>query len=261
VSAQDCERQYDSRFPTVLRRLLGENVRSAGANGCAGPLMLEPAHPLPDNVDVLKILINEAGSFLNDLEPVRKNLRILVHLSERFNSSELVLPKDERHLQELGAKLRAQVLDLGPSIYGIMKYVEWNPENLRVFLDTYSETDDTPADGHGESALARLKKKIAVVECFAERIEIVYQRMLDKLSSPPNAPIAAKYPEEDRDQWIYLKLYDGKTRKELLIPLQEECKKHDWALIETQQGIGYAAKNYALKKHLPPVPSRRTRKN
>jgi len=123
---------HDTRLPTLLRRLLAatESTEQSGLHLDAGDL--GPAPPIPESPDVLKVLIDEARSFMNALEPVRKNFRVLVRLLERFKGVDAVPEQEAGFLQKLAANNREKILNLGPAIYGIMPFVEWDQESARV---------------------------------------------------------------------------------------------------------------------------------
>jgi hypothetical protein len=75
---------HDTRLPELLRRLFAatESTEQPGSRIDSGGL--GPARLIPESPDVWKVLIDEARSFLNALEPVRKNLRWMVTLLNRF---------------------------------------------------------------------------------------------------------------------------------------------------------------------------------
>src|SRR5262245_29978696 len=220
---------------------------------------LGPAQPIPESPDVLKVLIDETRSFLNALEPVRKNLRLMVKLLDGFRSRDSIPSDQARFLQALAVTNREKVLNLGPAISGLMPHVEWDRESVRALLTTFGTQENGPAVGSHPSPETRLKGKVAAIECFAERIQDLYRRLLDKLDcrSRPVATVVAKYPEEDRDRWIYERLWAGLGYKEVLSQLEAESKTQDWAPLTTTQGVQYAAKNYARLEQLPEIPSRK----
>jgi hypothetical protein len=246
---------HDPRLPDLLRRLLAEtepNQRPAAHPDEGGG---GSARPLPESPDVLKVLIDEARSFLNALEPVRKNFRLMLRLVERYKGAETMAQQDAGFLQELVACNRDKVLNLGPAIHGLMPYVEWDRESLQDFLATFGPQEDGSAGAPGDTDEARLRRKVDAVECFAGRIQALYQRLLDKLGScsRTGAVAVARYPDEDRDSWIYERLCSGLAHKEVMTRLRDECGGQGWAPITSTQGIGKAAKKYARLHNLPPI--------
>ena len=250
---------HDTRLPTLLRRLLAatESTEQSGLRRDAGDL--GPAPPIPESPDVLKVLIDEARSFLNALEPVRKNLRLMVKLLDGFRSRDSNPSDQDRFLQDLAATYREKVLNLGPAIYGLMPHVEWDRESVRALLTTFGTQENGPTVASHPSPETRLKGNVAAIECFAERIQDLYRRLLDKLNcrSRPVATVVAKYPEEDRDRWIYERLWAGLGYKEVLSQLEDEGPKQGWGDLTSTQALRYAAKKYARLKQLPEIPSRK----
>jgi hypothetical protein len=220
---------------------------------------LGPAQPIPESPDVLKVLIDEARSFLNALEPVRKNLQHMVKLLDRFRDHETIPSPEARFLQDLATTNHEKVLNLGPAIYGLMPLVEWDRESVRTLLTTFGNQENGPTVASHPSPETRMKGKVAAIECFAERIQDLYRRLLDKLNSRsiPVATVVAKYPEEDRDRWIYERLWAGLAYKEVLSQLKDEGPKQDWGPVTSTQALRGAAKKYARRKHLPEIPSRK----
>ena len=220
---------------------------------------LGPALPIPESPDVLKVLIDETRSFLNALEPVRKNLQHMVKLLDRFRDHETIPSPEARFLQDLAATYREKVLHLGPAISGLMPHVEWDRESVRALLTTFGNQENGPAVASHPSPETRLKGKVAAIECFAERIQDLYRRLLDKLDcrSRPVATVVAKYPDEDRDRWIYERLCAGLGYKEVLSQLEAESTTQEWAPLTSTQALRYAAKKYARRKQLPEIPSRK----
>ena len=158
---------HDTRLPTLLRRLLAatESTEQSSLPLDAGDL--GPAPPIPESPDVLKVLIDEARSFLNALEPVRKNLRLMVKLLDGFRSRESIPSHQDRFLQALAATNREKVLNLGPAIYGLMPLVEWDWESVRALLTTFGTQENGPTFASHPSPEMRLKSKVAAIECFA----------------------------------------------------------------------------------------------
>ena len=250
---------HDTRLPELLRQFLAVTGPTQQPDAPLDVGGAGLARPLPGNPEVLKVLIEEARAFLGALEPVRKNFRVLVRLLGRLKGVDAVPEREAALLQELAANNREKVLNLGPAIYGLMPFVQWDPESARAFLATFGRQDNAPAGAPDDRPETRLRDKFAAVECFAERIQDLYQRLLDRLegSSGPAVPVVAKYPEEDRDRWIYERLCAGLAFKEVLSQLQGEVSKQRWAGLDSAQALRYAAKKYASMKHLPEIPPRK----
>src|SRR5262249_19203620 len=162
---------HGTRLPTLLQRLLAatESTEQSGLHLDAGDL--GPAPPIPESPDVLKVLIDEARSFLNALEPVRKNLQRMVKLLDGFRSRESIPSDQARFLQDLAATNREKVLNLGPAIYGLMPLVDWDRESIRSLLTTFDTQENGSTVASHPSPETRLKGKVAAIECFAERIQ------------------------------------------------------------------------------------------
>src|SRR5262249_51534496 len=191
--------------------------------------------------------------------PVRKNLQRMVKLLDGFRSRESIPSDQARFLQDLAATNREKVLNLGPAIYGLMPLVDWDRESIRSLLTTFDTQENGSTVASHPSPETRLKGKVAAIECFAERIQDLYRRLLDKLDcrSRPVATVVAKYPDEDRDRWIYERLCAGLGYKEVLSQLEDERPKQGWGELTSTQALRGAAKKYAHQKHLPEIPSRK----
>jgi hypothetical protein len=270
--------RHNTGLPEVLRRFLAvtgptqqpDAPLDAGGGGLP--------RPLPGNPEVLKVLIEEARAFLNALEPVRNNFRALMRLLGRLKGVEAVPEREAALLRELAASNREKVLNLGPAVYGLMPFVEWDPENARAFLATFGKQDKAPAGDPDNSPETRLGDKLAAVECFAELIQDLYQRLLDRLegcagpalpnrtvragltqvaaaSAPPGRgrPVSKGKATAARDRWIYRQCCKGTAYKDIIAELQ---KKKRWNPIHSVQGIRKAAQAYAERKGLPPIPRR-----
>lgn len=66
---------------------------------------------------------------------------------------------------------------------------------------------------------------------------------------------------DDRDKWIYEQCCTGAPYKEIINDLRKRAeKKKGWERIETIQGVKEAARRYAERNNLPPIPNRSRKK-
>src|SRR4051794_32289194 len=124
--------------------------------------------PLPDHPEVLKVLAAEARGFLDALEPVRKNFGIFEHTMDRAGGDTGPRKAPPEWVDQLLHRNREHVLDLGPTLYGLLDYLPWDEADAAAFREAFP-TPGTERPAPGTSRESFRRKRLAI-ERFAGRV-------------------------------------------------------------------------------------------
>jgi hypothetical protein len=161
-----------AKLPKLIREALGGTSNYAGMT------------PLPDRSDLLMILLAEAKTFLDALEPVRRNFRVLEAQLDRLRKGESLSQGEMKLLSDRVATNRTLVLSLGPRIPNIVEYLERDPVADESFRTAFGDPNEGPVELAVPDAWERFKQKRLAIERFAEHVQNLEGRLLEKLAQP-----------------------------------------------------------------------------
>jgi hypothetical protein len=142
-------------------------------------------HPLPDNPEVLKVMLGEAQRWLQVVEPLLTRMRLRQRVLERDLRARAESPSRPGLVAELTAQIDRDIAQLGSPIESLLDHLDLNEEQAARFCRVFPPDRAAGGEPTSEEGSTRLVQHLEAIDEFTESVRRLYRRLRARLSAVP----------------------------------------------------------------------------